>query len=468
MIKERELLVNNLFGFLDVLISLGTFILALRIGEQIFSNTHKTIEYLSLGILIIPVWYILLKTFNLAILNRTINYGTILANYLKVILSGTLILLVFIYLFRIENINRITIIVLFPILNLIALIILRIFLFRILKNYRHAGYNTIYVLLIADDMNEKFIQKIMQPNDWGLRVIGIVTDSPHIREEYCNRTAIYPESYNLPKLLENKIIDEVIYCKNQIDQKHLQSLIYSCEEVGAVFRMQSILFNMTTTKANLHHFQEIPFLTFRNTPSDVVALSLKWLVDFSLSLLFLIIWAPIFVLIGLLIKFTSKGPIIFKQKRVGKRGREFYMYKFRTMVKDAETMRANLEDQNEVDGPVFKIKEDPRITPIGGFLRKTGLDELPQLFNVLIGDMSLVGPRPPIMKEVKKYKRWQLRRLSMKPGITCIWQIMPDRNNISFEEWMRLDLQYIDTWSPKLDYLLLFKTIKTIFKRYGY
>jgi len=165
--------------------------------------------------------------------------------------------------------------------------------------------------------------------------------------------------------------------------------------------------------------------------------------------------------------FTSNGPVFFKQKRVGLRGRTFYMYKFRTMVVNAESLQASLLDQNEADGPVFKIKNDPRITTIGKFLRKSGLDELPQFINVLIGDMSLVGPRPPIPAEVKQYERWQLRRLSMKPGITCTWQIKPNRNDISFEEWMKMDLQYIDNWSNKLDLILFIKTIRTILKGSG-
>jgi len=161
------------------------------------------------------------------------------------------------------------------------------------------------------------------------------------------------------------------------------------------------------------------------------------------------------------------SPIFFKQKRVGLRGRTFYMYKFRTMVTNAEELQASLMKYNEADGPAFKIKNDPRITKIGGFLRKSGLDELPQFINVLIGDMSLVGPRPPVPDEVKQYERWQLRRLSMKPGITCTWQIKPNRNEISFEDWMKMDLQYIDNWSNKLDLMLFLKTIKTMIKGGG-
>jgi lipopolysaccharide/colanic/teichoic acid biosynthesis glycosyltransferase len=170
---------------------------------------------------------------------------------------------------------------------------------------------------------------------------------------------------------------------------------------------------------------------------------------------------------GILIWSTSKGPIIYRQARVGLRGRQFNLYKFRTMVVDAENGRQKLESLNEMDGPVFKIKKDPRMTWIGRLLRQTGLDELLQLINVLKGEMSLIGPRPPLQEETKHYKRWQLRRLSVKPGLSCFWQIKPDRNNIKFEKWMELDLAYIDNWSPRLDFIILLKTIKTVFQRTG-
>jgi lipopolysaccharide/colanic/teichoic acid biosynthesis glycosyltransferase len=156
---------------------------------------------------------------------------------------------------------------------------------------------------------------------------------------------------------------------------------------------------------------------------------------------------------------TSDGPIFFRQKRVGLNGRHFILYKFRSMLKNAEEMKEGVEHLNEMGGPVFKIADDPRATPVGRFLRRNSLDEFPQLYNVLLGDMSIVGPRPPLPEEVEKYERWQRRRLSMKPGLTCLWQIN-GRNKINdFKKWMELDLHYIDNWSLKLDMKIFFKTI---------
>ena len=168
------------------------------------------------------------------------------------------------------------------------------------------------------------------------------------------------------------------------------------------------------------------------------------------------------LVVSILIKLESKGEVIFKQKRVGLNGKEFYMYKFRSMVINAEELKEQLESQNEMSGPMFKIKDDPRITKVGKFIRKTSIDELPQLINVIKGDMSLVGPRPSLPKEVKKFEQWMMERLEVKPGLTCIWQIS-GRNNIDFEDWMKLDIKYVRERSLVLDFKLIFKTIFVLF-----
>ena len=175
---------------------------------------------------------------------------------------------------------------------------------------------------------------------------------------------------------------------------------------------------------------------------------------------------PLLILIALLIKLEDGGPVLFKQERIGLNGRRFTCYKFRSMVMNAEELITDLLDMNESDGPTFKIENDPRITKIGRILRKTSLDELPQFYNVIKGEMAVVGPRPPLLREVRQYERSQLRRLSMKPGITCKWQVW-GRNKVSFKEWMRMDLDYIDHWSLALDIKIMFATIGVILKANG-
>jgi exopolysaccharide biosynthesis polyprenyl glycosylphosphotransferase len=224
---------------------------------------------------------------------------------------------------------------------------------------------------------------------------------------------------------------------------------------------------LTLSNAVKTEIAEHKFLTFINVPHSTYALAVKKITDIFGALAAIILLSPVFIFISIMIKLSSPGPIIYKQPRVGLRGRQFELYKFRTMVANADELKKDLEEMNEADGPAFKIREDPRVTKIGKVLRRTGLDELPQLFNILKGEMSLIGPRPPIPEETTQYERWQLRRLSVKPGLSCFWQVKPDRNSIKFEKWMEMDLAYIDNWSLRLDFMILLKTLKTIFQRTG-
>jgi exopolysaccharide biosynthesis polyprenyl glycosylphosphotransferase len=202
-------------------------------------------------------------------------------------------------------------------------------------------------------------------------------------------------------------------------------------------------------------------LSLTRTPSDELALAAKRLFDITVSFLVLFLLSPVFLAVAAAIKLDSPGPVFFRQRRVGLQGRTFDIFKLRSMYLDAEARLESLRTHNEMSGPVFKMKNDPRITRVGRFLRRTSLDEFPQFWNVLRGEMSVVGPRPPLPSEVRQYKRWQRRRLSVKPGITCIWQIS-GRNNIDFDRWMELDLEYIDQWSLWTDFQICLKTIPAV------
>ena len=203
-------------------------------------------------------------------------------------------------------------------------------------------------------------------------------------------------------------------------------------------------------------------LKFENKQNLRVYKICKRIIDIIGAGLGLILLSPIIAIVACAVKFTSKGPVFFSQKRVGKNGELFEMYKFRSMVVNAEELKENLEEQNEMSGPMFKIKDDPRITKVGKFIRKTSIDELPQLWNVLKGDMSLVGPRPSLPKEVEQFDNWMFKRLSVRPGLTCYWQVS-GRNNIDFEDWMKLDCKYVDDRNIWIDIKLIFKTVGVLF-----
>jgi exopolysaccharide biosynthesis polyprenyl glycosylphosphotransferase len=341
--------------------------------------------------------------------------------------------------------------------------------YKLFKSYRAKGYNYINVVLIADESAMQFIESLIANKEWGYRIIAIFTGSVQLKEKYEKAIILLPDEYLtvLNDLMEVDIIDEVLYFKNKVIPLEVRNTVRSCEELGVVFNLNYTDQNNKLTNAIKTIIGNQKFLTFINIPHNSFALAIKKIMDISISVLMIICLSPVLLVIAILIKLTSKGPIVFKQARVGLRGRQFDLYKFRTMVVNAEKLKKNLEGENEMDGPVFKIRDDPRVTNIGKFLRRTGLDELPQLFNVLKGEMSLIGPRPPLPSETIQYKRWQLRRLSVKPGLSCFWQIKPDRNNIKFEKWMELDLAYIDNWSLRLDFIILLKTLKTVFQRTG-
>jgi exopolysaccharide biosynthesis polyprenyl glycosylphosphotransferase len=467
MIREREDLGSRLFGVLITALTLIAFFAAyLSIYLNSSSEMKYDSHYFTVVLLIIPIWYYGIRKTNLTRFYGVKDFSIIFLESGLFILSATGILAALSILFKLNNID-LSIFLVFALIDFVLLTLLISFAYLYHRSLMKKGMNARNVIVVADDNSVDFVEGLFVHKEWGYQVMAIISESELIYEIFGSRVKIIEESKNLPNLIKNMVVDEVLYCRNDINQNEIRSLIYACEEIGVIFRLQTAFFKMPSTKAHLSYYDELPFLTFINTPTNKLTHQWKFVVDMLASFFIILIWSPVLALIALAIKVTSKGPVIFKQKRVGLRGREFNIYKFRTMVQDAEKLKVLLEKQNEMDGPVFKIKNDPRITKIGKLLRKTGLDEVPQFFNVLKGDMSLVGPRPPLPSEVEQYERWQLRRLSMRPGITCIWQIAPNRNSISFEEWMKLDLQYIDTWSLKIDFILLIRTIKTVARGSG-
>lgn len=464
MLREKEKTINNLFTSIDVFLTIASFLLA---GYIRHSNLNFAInnEYRILLFAIIPVWFLLVKIFRLSEFQRIKLYSSVFIDYITVVLIGTSVIFLIIFAFKLEGISRIVIFI-FSIINLFVLYTFKILFNNLIKRYRRKGLNTRNMILICDKSSKNIISGLIQAKEFGYKIVGIITKSKTIENLFGDKIKIYPENFNFNKLLDTQTIDEIIYCKNKFDEAEISQYYFSCKEIGVIFRIQSQFFSMLSSHGHIDYFGEIPFYTIYNTPSNYIALHTKLILDYIFSFIILLLSSPFLLLIALLIKIDSKGPVFFKQKRVGLQKREFYVYKFRTMVKDAEKLRSKLENKNEQEGPVFKIKNDPRITKLGRFLRKTSIDEIPQFFNVLKGEMSIIGPRPPLPKEVKEYERWQLRRLSMKPGISCIWQVS-GRNEITFNDWMKLDLQYIDTWSLKLDFILIIKTIRAVFKMSG-
>ena len=266
----------------------------------------------------------------------------------------------------------------------------------------------------------------------------------------------------LEHILSTVPVDEVYIAGNVLkNSAEMQAAVKLCEKLGMPFALPAHPFRLDRARPADSHVATDGYLHFVTHAPQPHQMALKRLFDIISSGAALVALSPLLIGVALAVKFTSRGPIFFKQKRVGLHGKPFHMLKFRSMVVNAEELKAKLEALNEQTGPVFKMKNDPRITRIGRFIRKYSIDELPQLINVLRGEMSVVGPRPPIPSEVAKYAAWQRRRLSVRPGLTCIWQVS-GRNQISFEQWMYLDMQYIDHWSLKNDINLILKTVPVV------
>ena len=272
----------------------------------------------------------------------------------------------------------------------------------------------------------------------------------------------------LVEALHRHTPERVLFVGGHGELGRLQEYIGACEIEGVESWLSADFMQTAIARPDFDHFGMRPMLVFRTAPSVSWALLLKHLFDRIVALSVLVALSWLFLIIAISIRLTSKGPVIFRQARGGKNGRPFQMFKFRTMRTDAEMQREELQKFNVMSGPVFKVENDPRVTTVGRFLRKTSLDELPQLWNVLKGDMSLVGPRPLPMYEVERIEATaHRRRLSMKPGITCLWQISGRNNVTSFDRWVALDLEYIDNWSPLLDLRILLKTIPVVLFGWG-
>ncbi|OGQ33380.1 MAG: hypothetical protein A3F16_07340 [Deltaproteobacteria bacterium RIFCSPHIGHO2_12_FULL_43_9] len=394
---------------------------------------------------------------------RTV-YGILWRTFRTVATLG-LILGSLIFLLKAKEVSRL-LFFLFCIVSFIFISLARIALKTFLEYKIRQKHFLKRVLIVGTNPGAIALRKIIESHPQeGLNVIGHLSGPGEpLKSE--NEEWILGNLSDLKTLLEKEVVDEVFFAISMDKLMICDTEIAWCEEIGITVHLKLDFQKSRIARSYATELGGEPLLTLSPTPRNAIDLLVKRTIDLSASSASLIMLFPLFLLVGSAIKLTSPGPLFFRQERIGLNGRTFWLYKFRSMVQDAEAKKKDLRHLNEVSGPVFKIKNDPRVTTVGKYLRKLSIDELPQLWNVFRGDMSLVGPRPPLPDEVNQYQRWQRRRLSMKPGITCLWQIK-GRNKIGFDDWMRYDLQYIDNWSLTLDLKILLKTIPAVFSSRG-
>jgi len=350
----------------------------------------------------------------------------------------------------------------FILLGTVALFVDRAILTLVLKKIHEQGYNYRHVLVVGTGKRvAQFIQKVRENPDWGIKIIGLINDDEKRNVKEVAGVSVMGGLKDLLNIFHQTAVDQVIFILPRSRLSQIEETLRVCEIEGVETSIAIDLYDMKIAKSVITELDGIPLLSYNTVRVSEWQLFIKRAIDIIVSSLAIIIFSPIYIFSALAIKITSPGPILFKQERVGLHGRHFWLLKFRTMRLEAEQILSKVNNLEEMTSPEFKQKKIRFITPVGRLLRKFSLDELPQFFNVLIGDMSLVGPRPTVPSEVEKYEIWQRRRFSMKPGITCLWQIS-GRNEIDHENWMKLDLEYIDNFSLWLDVNILIRTIPVV------
>jgi len=414
-------------------------------------------------------WHVIFSAFGLYGSRRLGDRKQEVVDVLKATSIATLVLGLAAAIFRVRMIT-LAFIVVFWVMSSLILILCRLLMREILAWVRTHGRNLRHVLIVGTNPRAlEFARIIDDRPELGYLLIGFADEEwTENREFGTNGKSIVTDLGHFSDFLREHIVDEVaIALPMKSFYSQAARVVAVCQEQGVIVRVLASIFDLQKGWVNNRQLDGTAAAIFSPILSEGWPMVCKQLLDIFISSLLLIMLAPIFLIVAILIKLDSTGPVFFVQERVGLNKRRFRMYKFRTMAGDAEKRQSDLESLNEAEGPVFKIKNDPRVTRLGRFLRKASIDELPQFLNVLKGDMSLVGPRPLPIRDYQGFDQdWVRRRFSVRPGITCLWQIN-GRSSVSFQEWMELDLHYIDHWSFWLDVKVIAKTIPAVLKGVG-
>ena len=475
MTRHQADFFRRLVYIYDLIVSTLAFFAALWIRQMLALLQHqgKLPEFLAqldLGPIIIPDYYPLLWTLwplwfiSLYFGDSSdfrLPYFRVAGRYLRVVGMSLIMLIASTFVFKIGFLAR-TFVVLFGGVHFLSLMMARVLMVEVFSLFRSQTVDGHRVLVVGcGEQAVAFARSIKTGAPWNNKLIGHVeVPNEYGVPEAKPRVGALRE---IKQILDRQPIDEVVFAVPDQPPEIFEEALRHCEERGV-----DVLLTLPPDVPRVGKIEvakvpgyDLPMIGMRRTPTSEGRLLLKRLLDLTGAVFGLLVLSPLLIGTAIIIKVTDPGPVFFSQVRSGRNGRKFRMHKFRSMVVDAEKLKAKLMAQNEMDGPVFKIKHDPRITRIGRIIRKTSIDELPQLFNVLMGEMSLVGPRPPLPSEVAEYKPWQRRRLSVKPGITGPWQVS-GRNEISFEQWMQMDLEYIDNWSLWLDIRIILLTVPVV------
>jgi len=472
MTRHQTALFRQVLLAFDVLLSAVAFAATLAIRERLphlplvlppwLAELGEVAAYDNVLLGMLPLWALAFHWCRTS--DFRASFGHIVWRYARAIAVGLGLLVVASFWFKWSFLSRSFVFMLGGI-QLAVLVLGRFATMEMIKRSKRVDDHRV-LIVGCGPAAVAFAKSLRERSAWNNRMVG------HLRVpgEECKPEAVplRGDLRDLEGLLDSEVVDEVVFAAPGRPIETFQGALAACDLRGVDVLVTMHGMVPTSGKVELANVTgfDMPMLGCSRVPQSQGTLLMKRALDIAGSLAAILLFVPVMLATAIAIKIDCEGPVFFKQVRSGRNGRKFVMYKFRSMCIDAEARRAELEKLNEMDGPVFKMTHDPRITRVGRFIRKTSIDELPQLFNVLLGHMSLVGPRPPLPSEVAQYEAWQRRRLSVRPGITGMWQVS-GRNNIDFAKWMELDLKYIDNWSLWLDVKILFQTVPAVLLRSG-
>ena len=471
----------KIFKFTDRLIDMVLLFVSARIAiiiERVYHElswgglSDKSFNFLAMPIIFVT-WLILFNIIENKALYRQISYKKILLNVMIITFIGVTTTISMDFLLKSILFKRTTIVII-GVISFILLLLKRWVVKSYLSYIREEGLDTKNILIIGSKKRASYlVAEINNHKEYGFIIRKIIDPDSNrdgITMGEFSVSGNFPEIY---KVVMDLHIDEVFIAMPLDYIPNIQEYFEFLNSVGVNYhvmvntRISNIDYKTLRLEPILEDYYGLPMVSFNSLNANLYSLYVKNIWEKILASVLIIFTMPLILLFGLLVKVSSRGPIFFRQERVGLHGRSFFQYKLRSMVINAEELKADLAHLNEQSGPVFKIKEDPRLTRVGKFIRKFSIDELPQLYNVVMGDMNLIGPRPPVPHEVKQYTAKQMRRLSMKPGITGLWQVSGRNDLKEFDDWVKLDLEYIDNWNLLLDFKIALKTVFVVISGSG-
>ena len=474
MFEKKSVQTTRVLIFLDGSLTILSFFFAFWLRNVFWLRgivftpfEADLVSHLALAPLVLVLQYFFMNRFGAYGRLRNANFRAYAIATIKGVACSMGILLSLIFALKIYYVSR-GIIVIFACVNMVLLILIRVALLHYFKISVKRGKYILHVLIIGTGERAKNLAlELQKQSDWGIHIVGCIDPDPTRVGTRISGIPVLGVIKDISKILKNHVVDEVIMAIPRTMIEDVEEIAYACEEEGVVLRFMANIFELDVAKIHIMFLGDAPFLTIEPVSQDDFKLMIKRMFDLAWTLLAIPVILPIMAVIAIAIKIESKGPIFYIQKRVGLKKRLFPMLKFRSMYVGSEEKLKDIIHLNEAEGPIFKMKNDPRVTGVGRWIRKTSLDELPQLINVITGDMSLVGPRPMSVRDVSLFdKGIQRKRFSVKPGITCLWQIS-GRSNLPFSKWLELDLHYIKNWSLWLDFVILIKTIPVVLKGEG-